>query len=434
MLALRLPSAVLFGVLLALLALWLTEVYGAWAGAAAALLLGLMPRFFAYAHLVTLDMPLAALTLAATYVYWKTIDRPGLRWALPFGLLWGLALGVKNGGWLLPLGLGLWTLAYYRDRQHLARLVLSGAVAAAVFIVCWPWLYHDTLARLADYAGFAFLGHADLLAQQTYYLGRIVRQPPWHYPLVMTAAVLPLTILLPALAGLAEALAGGKHERAGRLLALSALGPMLPFLLGVVAAYDGERLYLASFPFLAALAGIGLVRIADALWSLLWRRFPRLAAQRNSGRLRTILAAALLLVACVPPAIAIVKLHPYELSYYNEGLGGVEGATAAGLETTFWGDSYQGALDYLNDNVAPGGSVWADAYQVLWAYQDIGRLRRDIVVPGAGGGDPQGSDWALLQMRQSRFFPAVAALVATQQPGYSVTSGRVTLAAVYRLR
>lgn len=431
--ALRVVPAALFALLLAVLFLWVSEVAGVLAGLAATLCLGVLPRFFAYAHLLALDMPLAALTLAATYVYWKTIDRPGLRWAIPFGLLWGCALGSKNGGLLLPLGLVVWTLIYHHTSAHLRRLLAAVVIAVAVFVVTWPWLYYDTLARLAGFAGFAFLGHGELLRQFTYYLGQIYQKPPWHYPLIMTAAVLPAGILLVTVIGLAGVIGQGRDARTGWLWLLSAIAPMLPFLTGLVAAYDGERLFLAAFPFLAALGGLGFARLLAWLWDLLWRRLPRLVARRQNAHVHMLLTIALVIVIFAPPLASIVHLHPYELAYYGETIGGIPGAAWLGLETTFWADSYQGVLDYLNTHTPAQGTVWADAYQVLWTYRDIGRLRQDIVVPGADAEDPGVADLAVVQARQSRYFPPVARLLS-QEPALQIAADGVPLVMVYALR
>jgi len=430
----RLASAILFGLAVGTLFLWLSEVYSVSAGLAAALFLGVMPRYFAYSHLLALDAPLAVLSLITTYVYWKTTDRPGLHWSIPFGLAWGLALASKNGGWLLPLGLVGWTLLYYRTWMHGLRLILSALVAVSVFVVSWPWLYQDTIGRLSEFASFAFLGHAGLLNQYTYYLGQIYQQTPWHYPLVMSAAVLPSTVLLVLVVGVATVIGDGQTARTGWLLTLSALGPMLPFLLGLVAAYDGERLFLSSFPFLAALGGIGLARSSDTLWNWLWRHRPQLVAHRDSSTVRAALTGIVALIIAIPPVGSIVHLHPYELAYYSELVGGIQGAVRLGLETTFWADGYQGVLDYVNQNAGANATVWADAYQVLWAYQDIGRLRKDIFVPGADMPEPTGADLAVVQTRQSRYFPAVARLMQSRSPDMVVQRDGVPLVMVYRVR
>ena len=38
--------------------------------------------------------------------------------------------------------------------------------------------------------------------------------------------------------------------------------------------------------------------------------------------------------------MALVRIHPYELSYYNELIGGPRGAWARGFELTYWYDAF----------------------------------------------------------------------------------------------
>ncbi len=434
LLAFRLVSGVLFGLLLAVLFAWTHEVYGRLAAVAAVLALALMPRFFLQTNLLALDMPLASFSVLATYIYWKTAARPGLIWAVPFGAVWGLAMATKNGGWLLPVGIIIWALLHDRRRLLMLRLSLALPIAAALFVVLWPWLYHDTLHRLAVFFRFAFLGHADLLQQHTYYLGRVHETPPWHYPVVMMGAVVPAGLLVMAVMGIASVVRDEQATSTGWLLVLSTVGPMLPFLLGLVAAYDGERLFLSSFPFMAVLAGRGFLRTRDGLWRLLWRWRPRLTARRDSTVLHSLLTVALAGGVFVPPATSIARVHPYELAYYSELVGGIQGAARLGFETTFWADGYQGTLEYINASASAGATVWADAYQVLWAYQDLGRLRKDIFVPGSDPRDPGVGALAIVQARQSRYFPAIAELVSRHEPAFSVRVQGIPLVMVYRTR
>ena len=77
-------------------------------------------------------------------------------------------------------------------------------------------------------------------------------------------------------------------------------------------AHDGVRLFLPTFFFLAAFAGWGVVAIGDGLSKLV--KHP--VACRG-------LVAALVLGSA---AWQLVKIHPFELSYYNELIGGPRGA------------------------------------------------------------------------------------------------------------
>jgi hypothetical protein len=209
---------------------------------------------------------------------------------------------------------------------------------------------------------------------------------------------------------------------------------MLPFLAAVSAGYDGERLFLPAFPFLAALAGLSFAGFRDAVWRLLWRRAPRLTAHRRAALGQTVLTAALAALICIAPLSDTARLHPYQLTYYSEAVGGVQGAAQRGFETTFWADSYVGVLGFLNRTVQPGQIIWADAHSVLRAYQDIGRLNKEFVIRGSNVSEPSAADWALVQARQSRFFPPVVDLMRSRQPEFMLRTDGAPLAMVYQVR
>ena len=83
-------------------------------------------------------------------------------------------------------------------------------------------------------------------------------------------------------------------------------------------AHDGVRLFLPTFFFLAAFAGWGTIWLADTLARRF--RFP-------SWSCRGVLAGLVLGSA----AYSLVRIHPYELSYYNELVGGPRQAWRTGF-------------------------------------------------------------------------------------------------------
>ena len=82
-------------------------------------------------------------------------------------------------------------------------------------------------------------------------------------------------------------------------------------------AHDGVRLFLPTFFFLAAFAGWGAVGLADRIG----RSRPG-AGCSPAPRSRP--------WSCCPAAWGLVRIHPFELSYYNELIGGPRGAWARG--------------------------------------------------------------------------------------------------------
>src|SRR5260370_28142434 len=83
-------------------------------------------------------------------------------------------------------------------------------------------------------------------------------------------------------------------------------------------AHDGVRLFLPTFFFLAAMAGWGAVWAADGL--------ARVVRARRTWLARAAVAALVL----GPSTYQLVKVHPFELSYDNELIGGPPAALERG--------------------------------------------------------------------------------------------------------
>ena len=427
--------------LVALLYWLVAGAYGKAAGLFAALALLCMPRFFFHAHLAALDVPAAVGAFAVTFLFWQTVDRKGWAWGLLWGAAWGLAVAIKLNGVFIPFSLVIWCLVFRRKRALLLRFLLMGIIAVAVFVLIWPWLYHQTWSRLLVYMEF----HLHHFPIGQWYFGRFTLPPPWNFVLVILWAVVPLTVLLLSLTGMARAGRGKKDRGLAWLLILSVLASISPFLLGKSLLYDNDRLFMPVYPFLAALAGIGFGWLLQGLRSLLVRlQRPALALP-----LSLLLGLALLL----PQSVAMSRQFPHLLSYYSEGVGGLPGATRLGLETTYWCETYATALPYLNAHAKPGDTIWIEpwSYDVLFYYQLHGQLRPDLRIlnpepalsilgtsaPQPVTGTIYSADWIIFQYRQTQYGPAglkspLLALLKNKTPVFELSYQGMPLMRLYQ--
>ena len=167
-----------------------------------------VPEVFAHTHLCALDVPVMATTFAAAWLGYEAVRRDSWGWAAACGALWGLALGCKISALFVPVYLLPW--AFLVHRRAALKLLIAGAVLGPLtFIASWPWLWHETGARLADYLRF----HLQHYPVQVTYLGRVCSYAPWHYPAVMTTFRTPPVTLLLALVGVR--LAASRRRRRG---------------------------------------------------------------------------------------------------------------------------------------------------------------------------------------------------------------------------
>lgn len=324
----RFAPALGFGLTVALVGWFAGREFGSLAGWSSALALVLMPRVFAEAHFASLDTWTMLTCTAATFALCWAVERdarwPRVAWA---GFVWGLALLTKIQGLMLVVPLGLWLAWRLRARAAYAGPLWIG-VGVAVFFAGWPWLWLDPIANLREYLGTA----TQRLALHCFYAGRVWNDVnvPWHYPWAMTAATVPVGLLV--LAGY------GSWSRRRELLGIGSaqlvVGCLLYWLLLFsvpgVPVYDGVRLFLPAFPLLAICAGWGCA----AAWQWAELRWPRQSRQR----------IAVAAVFWVTQAIGLVAFHPFQLSYYNLLVGGLRGAERLGFEVTYWGDTIDGAL------------------------------------------------------------------------------------------
>ncbi len=358
--AMRLPAQLLAGLGAALL-WWVASgmargAAGALAGLCAVLWMFTLPRVWFHAGLHCFDVPVAVATLVVVLVYRAALQKPW--WSLALGPALGLAISIKHNALFIPVLLaGHYALTFVLARrwpqrgQWLPLPFLAMAVLAPLTAVAlWPWLWSDTGARLAEYAEF----HRFHAYYNTEYFGINYNRPPlpWHYPLVLTWATVPLTTLVLASIGLGLGLRravkrvptpsatanastppslrcstftaplAGLPRRDGLLWAIFAVFPLALIAWPTIPIFGGTKHWLTAYPFLAVLA-------AHA-----WTSLVRGATLPHRWRHAPILGLVLLFS---PGVWACLYSHPYGLSQYAAHIGGPRGAAELGLLRGFWG-------------------------------------------------------------------------------------------------
>jgi 4-amino-4-deoxy-L-arabinose transferase-like glycosyltransferase len=401
----RLGNMLLVAGLVALLYLLISENYGWKAGLMAVGLLLSFPRFFFHAHLASLDVPAAVMTFAVIFVFWKVKDRSDFGSTLLLGLIWGLAVATKiNAVFVMP-GLFLWTWIFQREQQLFKRLVRASFISFGVFLLVWPWLFPAPAERIWTYIRWITVDHWQI---GQFYLHRFHMPPPWHFSFVMFFAVTPLSVLILYIAGIVRTSKEKTNQPLGYLLLINALIPLLALAIGQSMVYDNERLFMPAFVFTAALAAIGLDWVLEKLKDWL--------AGKNLSALSKPLSVVIILLVLLPQILSAAPLYPHLLSYYSISVGGLPGATRIGLETTYWCETYNESLDYINEHAERGDVVWVDpwSYDVMVYYMDVGRLRDDINITAPQGASStinlvaplvdfpyQQADFIVLQYRQT---------------------------------
>ena len=406
--AMRLPSALWFALAVAGLYLFLVGVWGRAGAVFSALALATLPRVFAHAHFIALDIAIMTWFFLTAALMAVALERDSWKWTVAAGIAFGLALDAKVNAFFLPFLLVPWGLIWYRARW--SKLVAALLIGPAFFFLSWPWMWVTPAAHLHDYLAFHFR-HA---AYNVWYLGKLYQYAPWHYPFVMTAVTTPALVLLFALGGIPLTWPRRGVDPRRALLLLGLAVALIPNALPNTPKYNGVRLFLPAFPFLMALAGGSFAWLADHIRKAL-------AASRNT-RLAALATVAIGVVALAPPVAKSAALHPYQLAYYNELVGGTKGATARGFETIYWGQVFQDGVGFLNTRpknatvvVIPGGVIY------LLEFQQRGALRRALRFTGDEG-EAARADLVLFQGMQSDYTELCWALVRNERPVYTITA------------
>jgi hypothetical protein len=396
----------------------------------------LVPRLFAHLHFASFDGPLTSCWILAWAAFDPACRRAG--WAVPFGIALGMTLSAKATGWLAPAPFVVWA-ACYRDRAAAKALALGLPVAVLTFYVLNPPLWHDPIDGMRTFFELNLHRAAQGWNIPTQFFGRMydLDHPlPWYNTLVWTAVTVPLPLLALFVPGMASVLRRPGCNRAGMLLVANWLVLVVARALPGAPPHDGVRLFLPSFAFLAALAGLGA---AGLLGTARKQRLPisaRVArpersegrglpihhALRPSGRATLSLflipnpQSLIPLLLCLAAATSLVWYAPHWLSYYNLAIGGLRGATALGMEPTYYWDGLDDSvLDWLRQNTPEGEKVRfaAGPSENLALMRQWGTLRRDF-----DANTPGRFRWYVLQRRPSAWQPADRWLIEHGTPSF----------------
>lgn len=399
----RMVSGFLLAALVLLVFLFMKKHFDPISGVLAALSLLLMPHVFGHAHFAELDLPMAFAWFACAAAFSEAVPGKPFSWAVS-GLVFGLALLTKINALAIPPVLSLWGLFYF-GRKALPACI-SFAIGIPVFFAGWPWLWTDTLPHLQDF--MLTLKHRNPIP--VYYFGRtygLDAAAPFHYPLVMTLATLPAGTALAAALAAARSLRSIRSRPVEGFLLANAGFILLSASMPGVPKYDGVRLFLPAFPFLACLAGMGL----RAAYRWLTQRL------RSQHRAFAVAAAYFLWLAA-----AIAWMHPFYLSYYGGLAGGVRGAhSLLGMESTYWSDVVdEDAVQFIVDRTPPGGSFVVFPYERLAMdlilKEHLKKERPDIREEGFDEGR---WDVALLNCRQGMFNEPAWELYRNGKPAFA---------------
>ncbi len=396
----RIPMCLLFSFLIASVYFFSLKYYNIHAAIFSSLSLFLMPRIFAHGHFAVYDVPIALAWFIVTWAFIKGTS--SIKWSIFVGLLYGLALLTKENAVFLIIPLLLWG-QIYRRKSYASNAFFILFLSPLVLIALWPRLWYDPFPNIIRF----YMYHVKHSPVNVFYLGKTygAQIAPWHYPLILFVTTVPPATLLLSIYGVRTYIKKHLKDEILGMVIINILFLLILMSLPIAQNYDGIRLFMPVFPFLAVLAGVGFSEL-----------HKRISIAKKYKFLPNTLYLLLL-----PALITLVRIHPYQTSYYNMFIGGIRGAHKLGMETTYWGDCIaEKTLKFINDNTPLNGRVifFPVGSFVPTFYKGTGLLRKDIEIADINDED---FDYLILLSRQGMFNEKLWKIYKHAQSAYDVS-------------
>ncbi len=389
----------LFGCIGLLFTGLLARKLGNWRMACLAFLFMLLsPFYFGHSMNNQKDIPFAAFYITSLYFivkYLLELPKPSARTLFLLTVSIGITLSIRIGGLLLIAYLVMFAGLYwlYLTRKNglknslkegfslLKNIGVVGALAYLIGIIIWPYALQSPLSNplksLSGFEKFSLVHIWELFEGKRYYM----KDFPWYYVPKSIAITAPLFIILGFLVSFKDAFSSAKKFFFG-ILIFTLIFPITYLIYKHSAVYSSWRHMLFVYSPMVVLAAYGW----DNLLSI------------NKKAIR-IAVASVLFILLGRVGYWMVKNHPYEYVYYNEFVGGVNGAYG-NYETDYWCQSPKEAIEWLiendpevktkrtavaSNNVTQSLSYYSekmtDSVKVLWAREsEWGKQKYDYAI------------------------------------------------------
>lgn len=335
----------------------LARYLGGWrAGVIALFVIFISPYFLGHSMNNHKDIPFATGFIMAIYymiVWLNHLPKPRFRdftWLI-IGI--GLVCSVRIGGIIVVAFTGLFTGVYWlyliRNKGFSAAMskvipfafymLLIGTLGFILGILPWPYGLENPLKHpfeaLTVFTNFQLLTIYELFEGQRTYMNEV----PWYYIPKFISITSPLVVLLALPVSVIAWFK--KQEGSSRPLIWAVLFSIVfPVAYAVYkdsTLYNGWRHFLFIYPALVAVSALG--------WEFLFRNFKQKGLRIGLSFVFLVLSAKTI--------YWIVDNHPNEYTYYNEFVGGYDGAFGY-YESDPYGNAMRQGIDWLYQNELKG--------------------------------------------------------------------------------
>ena len=380
------------------------RIGGPLAGLAALLLLALCPSFYGHMFMNPKDAPFAVAMVILMLGLVRLADEypsPSPHTVLIIGLGAGLSIGTRILGglalvyavigfipiWHADIRVRGWREAAHRLGHMLYRLLPGLLLGYLIMGLIWPW---SIIEPGNPFHALTYFSKFFEKPWKELFDGAIISVPdmPWSYLPTLFALQMPEVLL-----GLLSIGVGGavvfavrakEDPRRKTMLIMLMLAALLPLAIAMMkrpALYNGIRHFIFVIPPMAILAGVAFSWIIDAL--------------KARGRAAQSFVVSLFVLGLTLPLGEMVRLHPYQYTYFNDVAGTVRKAEYSFM-LDYWGLALKQASEALREQLAERQEVTPEHRK--WKVAVCGPQRPAQVALGPDftiGWDSQAADFAI---------------------------------------
>ena len=409
-----------------ILYLFLLEAFGFITALAGFTILALLPRYFGDLHNNMKDVPQAAAFTLAIWLFWRLARYRRLKDLIAASIAFAIAFNTKVNTMMVPVIAGIWLIlnskhearnpkqiqnpnvqnskrfghwnfdfwSLFRISNFDIRIYIYFLTAPLAAFLLWSVFWPNPVGQLLYIPKF-FIDNTqniEVLINGAWYCSG--SNVPWWYALWYLAITTPLPILVFFLIGLIGLINQMRKNQVGLLLLLWFFLPLARYALPRMGVIDGIRHFEeVVFP-LAAIAAIGATTTIRFLKKFHTKYFTK---KVNNFTVVTLLTTCIG-IGLVWLIVPIVRYHPFQISYYNEFVGGIKGAFGK-YDIDYWGGPQKKAIEWLNVHAPKDSNV-----HVVMAADVAGTYLRSDLRAKLNTTGYDGADYVVGLNRQGFFY------------------------------
>lgn len=355
--------------------------------------LALLPRYFGDLHNNMKDVPQAAAFALAIWLFWRLVKYNKIKDLVIASLGFAIAFNTKVNTLAIPF------IAFLSLRKFHPRILSYFFLAPLFALLIWIPFWQDPFGVLAYLPKFFQINtpNIEVLYMDKWYCSGV--NVPWHYPLGYLAITTPLPLLLFFFIGL--------FRRPPSIFLLWFFVPLARYLIPKIGVIDGIRHFEEVVYPMSAIAAIGAQSIFQWI------------------KQKTIVLVLYFLIL-YSLSLILITYHPFQISYFNELVGGIRGAYGR-YDIDYWGGPQKQAINWINANVPQQSRI-----AVAMAADVAVKYIRPDLTPLLNTRHYNSSDYVVILNRQSFFYRyRVVDYLLTHTPIYTIENQGVPIVWIF---